>query len=106
MAKGNEAKEKLINKFIETAGDSYLGMFDKKYYFMSNENGEQVQVAVSMTCPKNPVEFAATADSDGDWDFTDETPKTTNTAVMNAAPAEITEEEVANIEALMKRLGL
>lgn len=105
MARGNEAKEKLINKFIEAAGDAYLGVFDKKYYFMSSENGEQIQVAVSMTCPKTPVEFAATVEPDGDWDFTDDAPKTA-TAVSNAAPAEITEEEVANIEALMARLGL
>lgn len=106
MARGNDAKERLINKFIEAAGDSYLGMFDKKYYFLSTENGEQIQVAVSMTCPKTPVEFAATVDTDGDWDFTDDGPKTATTAVSNAAPAEITEEEVANIAALMEKLGL
>lgn len=106
MAKGNEAKERLINKFIETAGDNYLGMFDKKYYFLSSENGEQVQVAVSMTCPKTPVEFAAAvAEPDGDWDFTDDKPATAN-AVSNAAPAEITEEEQKNIADLMARLGL
>ena len=106
MAKGNEAKEKLMNMFIEAAGDKYLGTFDKKYYFMSNEAGEQIQVAVSMTCPKTPVEFSVTAEPDGDWDFTDDAPKAANVAVSNATPAEITEEEVANIEALMARLGL
>ena len=107
MARGNDAKEKLINLFIEAAGDKFLGVFDKKYYFMSNENGEQIQVAVSMTCPKTPVEFAAeVAEPDGDWDFTDDAPKTANAAVSNAAPAEITEEEVANIAALMEKLGL
>lgn len=106
MARGNDAKERLINKFIEAAGDSYLGMFDKKYYFLSAENGEQIQVAVSMTCPKTPVEFAVTAESDGDWDFTDDKPKTATAAVSNAAPAEITQEEVANLEELMKKLGL
>ena len=105
MAKGNEAKEKLMNIFIEAAGNKFLGVFDKKYYFMSNENGEQIQVAVSMTCPKSPVEFAATAEPDGDWDFTDDKPKTA-VAVSNAEPAEITEEEVQNIATLMERLGL
>lgn len=105
MARGNEAKDKLINQFIEAAGDKYLGVFDKKYYFLSSENGEQIQVAVSMTCPKTPVEFAAAAEPDGDWDFTDDKPKTAN-IVSNAPPAEITEEEVSNIQALMERLGL
>ena len=59
-----------------------------------------------MTCPKNPVEFAVVAEPDGDWDFTDDAPKTATNAVINAAPAEITPEEVSNIEELMKRLGL
>jgi hypothetical protein len=106
MARGNQAKDNLINKFIEAAGDKYLGMFDKKYYFLSPENGEQIQVAVSMTCPKTPVEFADSVDTDGDWDFTDDKPKTANSAVVNAAPAEITQQEVQNIEELMKKLGL
>lgn len=106
MARGNEAKDKLMNMFIEAAGDKFLGVFDKKYYFISNENGEQIQVAVSMTCPKSPVEFAAVAEPDEDWDFTDDKPKTASSAIINAAPAEITEQEVKNIEELMARLGL
>ena len=28
---------------------------DKKYYIEAPENGEMVQIAISMTCPKNPV---------------------------------------------------
>lgn len=107
MARGNEAKEILINNFIEAAGSNYLGMFDKKYYFLSPEGGELIQVAVSMTCPKTPVEFAAeVAEPDGDWDFTDDAPKTATNAVSNAAPAEITEEEVSNLQELMAKLGL
>lgn len=107
MAKGNEAKEKLINKFIEAAGNSYLGFYDKKYYFISNENGEAIQVAVTLTCPKTPIEIATNvSDAGGDWDFTDNAPKTTPIAVSNAAPAEITEAEKQNIADLMRRLGL
>ena len=105
MARGNEAKDKLINKIIEALGDSYLGTYDKKYYFTMPENGEMVQVAVSMTCPKTPVEFADSVDTDDDWDFTDDKPKTAN-VISNAAPAEITQEEVDNLQALMERLGL
>ena len=65
------------------------------------------QIAVSMTCPKTPVEFAANlTEPDGDWDFTDEKPNTTISAVSNAAPAEITEEEISNIAKMMEKLGL
>lgn len=56
MAKGNEAKKNLINKLIAAVGPAaYLGEYDKKYYFWSEENGEPMQVAIAMTCPKNPV---------------------------------------------------
>ena len=106
MAKGNIAKENLINKIIESLGESYLGTYDKKYYFVMPENGEKVQIAISMTCPKTPVEFAATNDAGGDWNFTDDTPKAAPIAVSNAAPAEITEAEKQNIADLMARLGL
>lgn len=106
MGKGNIAKESLINKIIENLGEFYLGVYDKKYYFAMPENGEKIQVAISMTCPKTPVEFSATNDAGGDWNFTDDTPKATPVAVSNAAPAEITESEKQNIADLMRRLGL
>lgn len=55
MAKGAIAKENLIKRFADAVGADYVGEFDKKYYFWSNENGERVQIAVAMTCPKNPI---------------------------------------------------
>ena len=107
MAKGNEAKEKLINKIIDALGTSYQGNYDKKYYFTEQENGEQIQIAISLTCPKTLIEFDNSIQTtSGDWDFSDE-PKVNNTvAVANAAPAEITEEEKQNLADLMARLGL
>ena len=105
MAKGNIAKEKLIEKIINALGDHYLGLYDKKHYFTMEENGEQVQFAISMTCPKTPIEFDATIDNGGDWDFTDDAPKA-QVAVSSAPPAEITEQEKQNIADLMARLGL
>ncbi len=106
MARGSEAKNKVVAKIATAFGEDYIGEFDKKYYVWVNENGERIQIAISLTCPKNPIEIAATAEPDGDWDFTDDKPKTANVAVTNAAPAEITEQEVQNIQDLMARLGL
>ena len=107
MAKGNEAKEKLINKIINALGNSYQGTYDKKYYFAEQENGEQIQIAISLTCPKIPIEFDNSVQiNSGDWDFSDN-PKVNNTvAVANAGPAEITEEEKQNIANLLSKLGL
>ena len=74
MALGNEAKEKIINKIIAALQDSYIACHDKKYYFWSEENGQKVQIAITLTCPKSMISVDTTADSGGDWDFSD-TPK-------------------------------
>lgn len=107
MAVGNEAKENLINNFIKAAGESYIGMYDKKYYFWSEERGERKQVAVSLTCPKINLEVASDVNDTGDWDW-GEGKKDLNAAVpiTSAGPAEITDEEVDNIKMLFEKLGL
>lgn len=101
MAIGEEAKTKLINKIIEALGDSYIGCVDKKYYFISYENGSEKQVAISLTCPKNPVAVSgAPVVRSGGIDFEAEpvltAPKTT----------EVSEEERQTIADMMRRLGL
>ena len=100
------AKQTVADKIAEAFGENFLGEYDKKYYVIANDGGEQVQIAISLTCPKNPVEFAVSANTDGDWDFTDDKPKAASVAVSNAAPAEISQQEKDNIAALMERLGL
>ena len=107
MARGNNAKETLINKIINLDTVKYLGSFDKKYYFEENDGGEMVQIAISLTCPKVPVEFDNSVNADtGDWDFSDDAPKSAVVAVASAEPAEITETEMDNLASLMAKLGL
>ena len=107
MARGSIAKEAVVNKIAAAFGENYIGEYDKKYYVWANENGEKVQIAISLTCPKTPIEIATNvAADDGDWDFTDDKPKSGAVAVTNAAPAEITEQEKQNIADLMAKLGL
>jgi hypothetical protein len=107
MAKGTQAKQLVVNKIKEAFGENFVGEVDKKIYLWSQENGERVQVAISLTCPKTPIVIDNTVTtSGGDWDFTDEGSFSTAVAVSAAAPAEITEEEKANIAELMKKLGL
>ena len=107
MARGNTAKENVANKLREAFGQDWIGEFDKKYYIYANDGGEKVQIAITLTCPKNPIQVDTTVSTaSGDWDFSDE-PKVNNTvAVANAGPAEITEEEKQNLADLMARLGL
>lgn len=101
MAVGEEAKTKLINKIIEALGDSYIGCVDKKYYFISYENGSEKQVAISLTCPKNPVAVSgAPVVRSGGIDFEAE-------PVLTAPKAtEVSEEERQTVADMMRRLGL
>lgn len=107
MARGNVAKENVANKLREAFGQDWIGEFDKKYYIYANDGGEKVQIAITLTCPKNPIEVDTTVTtSTGDWDFSDTPKPASPIAVANAAPAEITAEEKANIADLMAKLGL
>jgi hypothetical protein len=105
-AKGTIAKQKVAQKIAEIFGQDFVGEFDKKLYVWTEENGEQVQVAISMTCPKNPVGGEARK-----IDFKAETGNSLNFEDMSAAPVppqsiEISEEEKQNIADLMAKLGL
>jgi len=102
MAKGNEAKAALIKRFAAAVGADYLGEQDKKYYFNSKENGEVVQIAVSMTCPKTPVTFNGHG---GDLNFEDDG-DTPAAPPSGGSPVTISEDEQATLERLMNELGL
>ena len=107
MAKGAVAKENVIKTIAEAFGSNFIGEFDKKVYVYANDGGEMVQIAISLTCPKNPIQVDTTVTTNaGDWDFSDNPKVNTTVAVASAAPAEITEEEKENIANLMAKLGL
>ena len=55
MARGNVAKQAVIDKIKEAFGSDYVGEFDKKVYVYADDGGERVQIALSMTCPKTFV---------------------------------------------------
>ena len=97
MAKGAIAKDNLIKRFITALGEDYVGVDEtgKKFYFWSTENGERMQVYVSLTYAKNPLICKA---SGGDLNF-EEVPKI-------PVKAEMQEDEKATLERLMAELGL
>ena len=109
MAKGAIAKEQVAAMIAAAFEDKYIGEFDKKLYVWAEENGEQVQVAISLTCPKNPIAVQAApttnlgVDDNGDWDFSDDAKPA---APAQPATATITDEERAKVAELMKKLGL
>lgn len=104
MAKGAIAKQNVVNKLQAAFGADYIGEYDKKWYVWSQENGERVQIAISLTCPKVPVEVA-NAPVTGDFNFEDDAPNVV-VAAGGFQPAEITDDERDKVRDLMKALGL
>jgi hypothetical protein len=103
-ARGTQAKEFVTKKIMEAFGQNFIGTYDKKLYINAPENGELIQVAISLTCPKTPVEFTGSVQT-GDFNFEDVEP-TVMSAAAGPATVEVTAEEKQTIEDLMKRLGL
>ena len=98
--KGQIAKDNVINKIAAAFGKDYVGLVDKKVYVWSEEDGEKVQVCLSLTCPKNPVGVGG---EENGMNFGASTISTTPD-VFN--PAEISDKEMENVRNLIKELGL
>lgn len=95
MAKGSIAKTNLLERFKTALGADYVGADSdgKKFYFWSTENGEKMQVCITMTVPKTPL-------------TTDSMPKE---MVFDDGPVPVSpigEDEQATLDRLMKELNL
>lgn len=102
MARGAQAKTIVEQKIKEAFGSDYVGIFDKKIYVKADDGGETVQIAISLTCPKNMVGEVNLGNVAG-RDFSGDN---TIIAPVEAKPAEITKEEEDNIADLIAALGL
>ena len=101
MAKGSIAKEAITKKLKEVFGADFIGEVDKKIYIQAPENGEMVQIAISMTCPKTPVTISnAPVVKNGIMDFEAEP------ALVAPKSVEVSDDERATIQDMMRRLGL
>lgn len=99
MAKGTKAKENVAQKLKSIYGDDFIGEYQKKIYIWEQDDGGQkVQIAVSMTCPKNIVGEVQTG---GDLNFE----SAPILGVSGYEPATFTKEEEEDIQNLMKKLG-
>ena len=103
MAKGTVAKQNVVAKLKEVFGENYIGENANKHYVWADDGGEKVQIAISLTCPKNPIGTVDMSSAFGDGlDFEAE-PVLVQTKFE---PAEITPEETKNLADLMASLGL
>lgn len=91
MARGAKAKETIGNIIIEALGDKFVQVQDKKIYANADDGGEMVQIAITLTATKNPVnaEPAKTTDSGEDY-----------------SPTELSPADRAKVEELKRMLGV
>ena len=103
MARGAQAKNKVEQIISSAFKDNFLGIYDKKLYVQAEENGEMVQIAISLTCPKTPVVV-----SDKPLMFDDKLDFEAGATVIphSQAQSEISDEERQTVKELMERLGL
>lgn len=106
MAKGTNAKAAVVNKIAMAFGADYIGEQDKKVYVWADDGGEKVQIAISLTCPKNPI-AAENAPAHTPWDWSENTTEAVQQGTMIPKQSvEITQEEQDRIASMMKRLNL
>ena len=103
MARGAQAKSKVEQIISSAFKDNFLGIYDKKLYVQAEENGEMVQVAISLTCPKTPVVI-----SDKPLNFDDKLNFEDGATIIPhpQMQTEISDEERQTVKELMERLGL
>ena len=95
MARGAESKEIITNKILQVFEGSFV--YGKEIRVPLQENGERVEIKVTLTCAKENV--------GGNSAFAEPQSETSQPA-QASVPAAPTEQEKANIADLMSRLGL
>ena len=111
MAKGSLSKETVFNKLLEVFEGSFMYNNGKECRIPMEENGDIIQIKVTLTAAKDIVESDAPGASFSTGAAAFPSPKmksnaevgTPAQAVTNVEP---TEEEKNNIESLMAALGL
>ena len=97
--KGAEAKLEITNKILELFPGSFK--YDKEIRIPVIENGEEVQIKISLTAAKVNVERDG-----GVLDFTKKTETTAQTTPASPQSLEPTEEEKNIVNDLISKLGL
>ena len=95
-ARGAEAKQIITDKILQTFEGAFI-YGGKEIRVPLQENGERVEIKVTLTCAKENV--------GGNSAFAEPQSETSQPA-QASVPAAPTEQEKANIADLMNRLGL
>ena len=95
--RGAISKQKVEDKIREAFGKDFIGVdpSTKKIYVQAEEDGQMVQVAISMTSPKVPFTVDGDFNVAGNFGQPDE-----------FQPVELTSEELENTRKLIEKLNL
>lgn len=105
MAKGAESKNIITNKILEMFEGAFI--YDKNIIIPMIENGENIQIKIALTCSKNMVEPGDDNVLPGSGIVkNDALPFPEPVASKAAVKVEVTEDEKANVAALMAQLGI
>lgn len=101
--RGDLAKQSAIATIQEAFGEGFVGLIDKKLYVNVKDgpNGEVVQLSITLTMPKTPVNSSAVPVSAPTGD--------SNAAAWESTPAtptELSSEDKAKVADLCARLGI
>lgn len=107
-SKGTIAKQNVAEALKNAFGEDFLGEVDKKLYMnVPDENGQKIQIAVTLTCPKTPVAadrvepLKPVPPKPSTYEFGKNfTPPPSNNSTL------LSQEERDNIANLMAQLGL
>lgn len=98
MAKGTKVKAEVYKKILEVFPGSFMYNSDKELRIPMVEDGEPIQLKLTLTVSKTPVENNNAA---GQSD--DSFPAPVSSV---AAPPQVSNEEKQALQAMMERLGL
>lgn len=101
MARGATSKEKITNTILQTFSNSFT--YDKEIRIPMIEDGEQIQIKVTLTAAKTNVEVGDEnkipgSDNNNEINFEE--------LSSNKVAVEVTEQEKNNVATLLKNLGL
>lgn len=95
MARGAIAKENITKQILNTFEGSFIN--EKEIRIPYIENGEEVEIKVTLTCAKDNIRGGANATNE---------PVSAWTTTEPAAPVQVTEEEKKNVKKLLEALNL
>ena len=100
MARGAVSKEKITKKILDTFEGSFL--YDKEIRIPVTEDGELIQIKVTLTAAKTNVESGDDVKIPG----VESNEINFETQTATKEKIEVTEEEKQNVATLLKNLGL